>query len=72
MAVPAWQQEQALTWVKGALSWMASCHACLPAVATGWEGAPWGAVAMAACWVLTAAPPDLHASWIQGSSKRVL
>lgn len=51
---------------------MASCHSCLAAVATGWEGTPWDAAAVVACWVHTAAPPDLHVSWIQGSSKCVL
>lgn len=65
-------EEGALTWVKGTLSQMAFCHACLAALATGWEEAPWGAVAAAACWVHRAAPPNLHASWIQGSSKHVL
>lgn len=59
-------EEGAVTWVKGALSLMAFCHACLAAVATGWEEAPWGA----AC--LLGAPPDVHASQIQGSSKHVL
>lgn len=38
-----WQQGRASTWAKGAWSQMTPCDACLAAVASGCEGAPWGA-----------------------------